>query len=63
MEAICKTIKYLLSLEDIMKIIKETGFDITQMKETLLIEEEAEKIYFKIKRKAFYKDVLDVLAE
>ncbi|XP_059741553.1 thioredoxin domain-containing protein 3 isoform X2 [Bos taurus] len=49
--------------EDIMKIIKETGFDITQMKETLLIEEEAEKIYFKIKRKAFYKDVLDVLAE
>ena len=63
MEAICKTIKYLFSLEDIMKIIKETGFDITQMKETLLIEEEAEKIYFKIKRKAFYKDVLDVLAE
>ncbi|XP_044802555.2 thioredoxin domain-containing protein 3 [Bubalus kerabau] len=49
--------------EDIMKIIKETGFDITQMKETLLTEEEAEKIYFKIKRKAFYKDVLDVLAE
>ena len=63
MEAICKTIKYLFSLEDIMKIIKETGFDITQMKETLLTEEEAEKIYFKIKRKAFYKDVLDVLAE
>ena len=63
MEVICKTIKYLFSLEDIMKIIKETGFDITQMKETLLIEEEAEKIYFKIKRKAFYKDVLDVLAE
>ena len=63
MEAICKTIKYLFSLEDIMKIIKETGFDITQVKETLLIEEEAEKIYFKIKRKAFYKDVLDVLAE
>nr|XP_025146906.1 thioredoxin domain-containing protein 3 isoform X4 [Bubalus bubalis] len=49
--------------EDIMKIIKETGFDITQMKETLLTEEEAEKIYFKIKRKVFYKDVLDVLAE
>ena len=63
MEAICKTIKYLFSLEDIMKIIKETGFDITQMKETLLTEEEAEKIYFKIKRKVFYKDVLDVLAE
>ena len=63
MEAICKTIKYLFSLEDIMKIIKETGFDITQMKETLLTEEEAEKIYFKIKRKTFYKDVLDVLAE
>uniref|UniRef100_A0A8C6DK30 Thioredoxin domain-containing protein 3 n=1 Tax=Moschus moschiferus TaxID=68415 RepID=A0A8C6DK30_MOSMO len=49
--------------EEIMNIIKETGFDITQMKEILLTEEEAEKIYFKIKRKAFYKDVLDVLAE
>lgn len=63
MEAICKTIKYLFSLEDIMKLIKETGFDITQMKEILLTEEEAEKIYFKIKGKEFYKDVLDVLAE
>ncbi|KAJ1063171.1 hypothetical protein K5549_012646 [Capra hircus] len=49
--------------EDIMKVIKDTGFDITQMKEILLTEEEAEKIYFKIKRKAFYKDVLGVLAE
>lgn len=46
-----------------MKVIKDTGFDITQMKEILLTEEEAEKIYFKIKRKAFYKDVLGVLAE
>lgn len=63
MEAICKTIKYLFSLEDIMKLIKETGFDITQMKEIFLTEEEAEKIYFKIKGKEFYKDVLDVLAE
>lgn len=63
MEAICKTIKYLFSLEDIMKLIKETGFDITQMKEILLTEEEAEKIYFKIKGKEFYKDVLDVLAK
>ncbi|XP_065794545.1 thioredoxin domain-containing protein 3 [Muntiacus reevesi] len=49
--------------EDIMKLIKETGFDITQMKEILLTEEEAEKIYFKIKGKEFYKDVLDVLAK
>ncbi|XP_068828500.1 thioredoxin domain-containing protein 3 [Capricornis sumatraensis] len=49
--------------EDIMKVIKDTGFDITQMKEILLTEEDAEKIYFKIKRKAFYKDVLGVLAE
>ncbi|XP_040116797.1 thioredoxin domain-containing protein 3 [Oryx dammah] len=49
--------------EDIMKVIKETGFDITQMREILLTEEEAEKIYFKIKRKPFYKDVLGVLAE
>ncbi|XP_026979747.1 thioredoxin domain-containing protein 3, partial [Sagmatias obliquidens] len=49
--------------EDILTLIKEAGFDITQMKETLLTEEEADKIYFKIKGKAFYKDVLEVLSE
>ncbi|XP_061054212.1 thioredoxin domain-containing protein 3 [Eubalaena glacialis] len=49
--------------EDILRLIKEAGFDITQMKERLLTEEEADKVYFKIKGKDFYKDVLEVLSE
>ncbi|XP_059964780.1 thioredoxin domain-containing protein 3 [Mesoplodon densirostris] len=49
--------------EDILTLIKEAGFDITQMKERLLTEEEADKVYFKIKGKDFYKDVLEVLSE
>lgn len=49
--------------EEILSLIKEAGFDITQVKEMLLTEELAEKIYFKIKGKDFYKDVLAVLSE
>ncbi|XP_054420171.1 thioredoxin domain-containing protein 3 [Pteronotus mesoamericanus] len=49
--------------EEIFDIIKEAGFDITQMKEMLLTKEQADKIYFKIVRKDFYKDVLEVLSE
>uniref|UniRef100_A0A673U6L1 Thioredoxin domain-containing protein 3 n=1 Tax=Suricata suricatta TaxID=37032 RepID=A0A673U6L1_SURSU len=49
--------------EEILKYIKEAGFEITQMKEILLNEEEAEKIYSKIKNKDFYKDVLEMLSE
>ncbi|GAB5568433.1 thioredoxin domain-containing protein 3 isoform X1 [Prionailurus iriomotensis] len=49
--------------EEILKYIKESGFEITQMKEMLLNEEAADKIYSKIKTKDFYKDVLEVLSE
>ena len=48
-EAFCKITKYLFSLEEILKYIKEAGFEITQMKEMLLNEEAADKIYSKIK--------------
>ena len=46
-----------------MKLIRETGFEITQMKEVVLNEEEAEKIYSKIKGRDFYQDVLQMLSE
>nr|XP_010988198.1 thioredoxin domain-containing protein 3 [Camelus dromedarius] len=49
--------------EYILKLIKEAGFDISQMKEMLLTEEQAEKVYFKIRGKDFYKDVLEILSE
>lgn len=62
-EAVCKITTSLFSLEEILSLIKEAGFDITQVKEMLLTEERAEKIYFKIKGKDFYKDVLAVLSE
>uniref|UniRef100_A0A8C0P4A8 Thioredoxin domain-containing protein 3 n=1 Tax=Canis lupus familiaris TaxID=9615 RepID=A0A8C0P4A8_CANLF len=49
--------------EEILKLIRETGFEITQMKEVVLNEEEAEKIYSKIKGRDFYQDVLQMLSE
>ncbi|XP_019486598.1 PREDICTED: thioredoxin domain-containing protein 3 [Hipposideros armiger] len=49
--------------EEIFKLIKENGFEITQMKEMLLNEEQAGKIYFKIKQKHFYKNILEMLSE
>ncbi|XP_027429897.1 thioredoxin domain-containing protein 3 isoform X2 [Zalophus californianus] len=49
--------------EEILKLIREAGFEITQMKEMLLNEEEAGKIYSKIKGKDFYQDVLEMLSE
>ncbi|XP_041629350.1 thioredoxin domain-containing protein 3 isoform X3 [Vulpes lagopus] len=49
--------------EEILKLIREAGFEITQMKEVVLNEEEAEKIYSKIKGRDFYEDVLQVLSE
>lgn len=55
--------KYLFSLEEILNLIKENGFEITQMKELLLNEEQADTIYFKIKQKHFYKDILEQLSE
>lgn len=62
-ETIWMISKYLFSLEEIFSIIKEAGFDITQMKEILLTKEQADKIYFKITNKDFYKDVLEILSE
>ncbi|KAF3819014.1 hypothetical protein GH733_013164 [Mirounga leonina] len=53
----------LLKPHEILKLIREAGFEITQMKEMLLNEEEAEKIYSKIKGKDFYQDVLEMLSE
>lgn len=61
--AICMISKYLFSIEEIFNLIQKEGFEITQMKEMLLIEEQAEKIYFKIKQKHFYKDILKMLSE
>ncbi|XP_036774835.2 thioredoxin domain-containing protein 3 [Manis pentadactyla] len=49
--------------EGILRRIKEAGFDITQMKEMLLTEEHADKIYSKIKGRDFYKDLLEMLSE
>nr|XP_021538618.1 thioredoxin domain-containing protein 3 [Neomonachus schauinslandi] len=49
--------------EEILKLIREAGFEITQTKEMLLNEVEAEKIYSKIKGKDFYQDVLEMLSE
>ncbi|XP_075827189.1 thioredoxin domain-containing protein 3 [Microtus pennsylvanicus] len=47
---------------EILRAIKEAGFEITMLKETLLIPERANKVYFKITGKEFYKNVLEVLA-
>lgn len=63
MEAICTISQYLFSLELIFNRIKEAGFEIIQMKEMLLLKEDAEKVYFKIVHKNFYNSVLEVLAE
>jgi nucleoside diphosphate kinase len=46
-----------------MKLIKDGGFKVSMMKEMLLTPEEANKIYFKISAKEFYKDILEVLSE
>uniref|UniRef100_H0WSK7 Thioredoxin domain-containing protein 3 n=1 Tax=Otolemur garnettii TaxID=30611 RepID=H0WSK7_OTOGA len=49
--------------EEILRIIQEAGFDITQHKKILLTPELASVIYFKITGKDFYDDVLQVLSE
>ncbi|XP_053511093.1 thioredoxin domain-containing protein 3 [Artibeus jamaicensis] len=49
--------------EEIFNLIKEAGFDMTQVKEMLLTKEQADTIYFKIVKKDFYKDVLETLYE
>ncbi|XP_031214896.1 thioredoxin domain-containing protein 3 isoform X2 [Mastomys coucha] len=47
---------------EILKTIKEAGFELTLMKEMHLTPEHASKIYFKITGKEFYKNVLEVLS-
>ncbi|XP_036044785.1 thioredoxin domain-containing protein 3 [Onychomys torridus] len=47
---------------EILKTIKEAGFELTLLKEMHLIPEHANKVYFKITGKDFYKNVLEVLS-
>lgn len=47
---------------EILRAIKEAGFEITMLKEMVLIPEYANKVYFKITGREFYKNVLEVLA-
>ncbi|XP_060051832.1 thioredoxin domain-containing protein 3 isoform X1 [Erinaceus europaeus] len=49
--------------EEILKLIKENGFEMIQAKYMIMNEESAEKIYSKIKGRDFYKSLLDMLAE
>ncbi|XP_004677207.1 PREDICTED: thioredoxin domain-containing protein 3 [Condylura cristata] len=48
---------------EILKRIKEDGFDITQAKEMALNEEQVGKIYSKVTGKEFYKDLLEIFSE
>ncbi|XP_055453221.1 thioredoxin domain-containing protein 3 [Psammomys obesus] len=47
---------------EILKTIKEAGFELTLLKEIHLLPEHANKIYFKITGRDFYKHVLEVLS-
>ncbi|KAL1784696.1 thioredoxin domain-containing protein 3 [Sigmodon hispidus] len=47
---------------EILQSIKEAGFEITLLKEMHLTPEHANKVYFKITGKEFYKNVLEVLS-
>ncbi|KAL4827362.1 hypothetical protein H8958_021764 [Nasalis larvatus] len=49
--------------EKILNMIKEAGFDLTQVKKMFLTPEQIENIYPKITGKDFYKDLLEVLSE
>ncbi|XP_050999145.1 thioredoxin domain-containing protein 3 [Acomys russatus] len=48
--------------KEILKAIKEAGFELTMLKEIVLTPEHANKVYFKITGKDFYKNVLEVLS-
>ncbi|XP_023569137.1 thioredoxin domain-containing protein 3 [Octodon degus] len=48
---------------EILKLIKDEGFELVQMKDLLLTPEQVGKIYFQITTKDFYNDVLEVLSE
>ncbi|XP_057644033.1 thioredoxin domain-containing protein 3 [Chionomys nivalis] len=47
---------------EILRAIKEAGFEITMLKEMLLTPEHANKVYYKITGRDFYKNVLEVLS-
>ncbi|XP_006887685.1 PREDICTED: thioredoxin domain-containing protein 3 [Elephantulus edwardii] len=47
----------------ILRLIKEHGFEVTYLKEVVLTQELADRIYISIKTKDFYKDVLEMLFE
>ncbi|CAO2595317.1 Thioredoxin domain-containing protein 3 [Lemmus lemmus] len=47
---------------EILKAIKAAGFELTMLKEMLLTPEHANKVYFKITGRDFYKNVLEVLS-
>ncbi|XP_017715663.1 PREDICTED: thioredoxin domain-containing protein 3 isoform X3 [Rhinopithecus bieti] len=49
--------------EKILNMIKEAGFDLTQVKKMFLTPEQIENIYPKITGKDFYKDLLEMLSE
>ncbi|XP_069854710.1 thioredoxin domain-containing protein 3 isoform X1 [Dipodomys merriami] len=49
--------------EEILKLIKESGFDITMMKQLTLTKEDTDEIYFTITEKDFYADLVKVFTE
>ncbi|XP_037693482.1 thioredoxin domain-containing protein 3 [Choloepus didactylus] len=49
--------------EKILKCIDDAGFQVTQMKEMILTQEMAERIYRNIKGKDFYNDLLEMISE
>ncbi|XP_055969342.1 thioredoxin domain-containing protein 3 [Sorex fumeus] len=49
--------------EEILNLIKENGFEIIKTKEIIVTEEYVEKMYYSIKSKPFYKDVVEMLSE
>ncbi|KAM5273612.1 thioredoxin domain-containing protein 3 [Ctenodactylus gundi] len=49
--------------EEILKSIKQEGFDVTLGKDVTLTPELIQKIYYQITTKHFYRDLLEMLAE
>lgn len=51
-----------VSSVEILKTIKEAGFEITLLKEIHLTPEYANQVYYKITGKDFYKNVVEALS-
>ncbi|XP_075413435.1 thioredoxin domain-containing protein 3 [Tenrec ecaudatus] len=49
--------------DEILKIIKDAGFEVTRIKEIPIMQDIAECIYISIRAKDFYKSVLEMLCE